>query len=84
MDNIEAIKLMIKMRELGITQEQVEQFKNTYKPTEIIADADETLNKLFPNDMTDEELMYYSTPYYDELQALKELKNQKIKDEVRE
>ena len=83
MNDIEAIKLLIKMKELGITDEQVKLIKEKNAPVvQETQDADKLLSQLFPNDYTDDEIMYWSTPYYDELQAQKELRKQKAEDNV--
>lgn len=43
---------------------------------------EELLKPLSPFDeMTEEEILYYATPYYDELQAKKKAKQEKIKEE---
>ena len=82
MNDIEALQLLIKMRELGITEDQIQSFKKTFKTPEPIETGDEVLRKLFPEELTDDELLYYATPYYDELQAQKELRKS-MKEEER-
>lgn len=89
MKDIDAIKALIEQREVkrlmelhGITQEEVAEYKMANEPK--LQDADEIINQLFPQDLTDEEVLYYATPYYDELQAKKQLKEEHIKDEVRQ
>lgn len=88
MKDIEAIKALIEQREVkrlmelhGITEQEVADYKMANEPK--LQDADEIINKLFPQDLTEEEVLYYATPYYDELQHRKEMKEQNIKDEVR-
>ncbi len=34
------------------------------------------------DELSNEEMLYWATPYYDELQAAKELRNQQLKDGV--
>ena len=82
MNDIEALQLLIKMRELGITDDQIQSFKKNFVKPEPIETGDEVLRKLFPDELTDNELLYYATPYYDELQAQKELRKS-MKEEER-
>ena len=84
MDDIKALEMLIKMKEFGITDLDLQEFKAKFQREEPVLNADELLNKLYPNELTEEELMYYATPYFDQLQAEKELMKQNIKDEVRE
>lgn len=81
MNDLETLQMMIKMKEFGITKEQIEEFKVNFRPKEPVLNGDEVLKQMFKEDMTDEEILYYSTPYYDELQAKKELHKQHIKEE---
>lgn len=80
MNDIEALQLLIKMRELGITDDQVLSFKEKFKKPQPAEDGDAALRKLFPDEFTDEEILYYATPYFDELQDRKKIREQQIKD----
>lgn len=80
MNDIEALQLLIKMRELGITEDQIQSFKKAYKRPEPAEDGEAVAKKLFPEEFTDEEILYYATPYFDELQEQKKVRQQQIKD----
>lgn len=92
----EVMKLMDHAKELGISKIKVEGFEaelshlnQTPAPaqTGTIADlSDEEIRELvIPpspfDDLSDEEILYFATPYYDELQAKKEAQAQKLKEE---
>lgn len=79
MTDLKAIELLIKMKEHGITQEEIDAFKAKYNI--IPPDAPDQVESFFGSDMTDEEILYYATPYYDEIQTKKELQQQRIKEE---
>lgn len=55
------------------------------KPIEVRIQTDEEIAKAFGEDpflgMTDEELLYYATPYFDELQEKKKLKQEALEKE---
>lgn len=82
MNDIEALQMLIKMRELGITPEELQSFKDKFKVATPNETSEDVSRKLFPNELTDDEVLYYSTPYYDELQAQKELRKT-MKEEER-
>lgn len=82
MTDLKALELLVKMKELGISKADIDAFKVEYSPKEQEMDADKLLRDLFPQYYTDEEILYYATPYFDELQVKKEIHNQKIKEET--
>jgi len=57
------------------------------KPTEVKIQTDDELKKIFGADAdvtseySDEELLYYATPYFDELQAKKKLRQEALLQE---
>lgn len=65
----------------GITMEIAVEMK----PIEVRIQTDDEIAKAFGEDpflgMTDEELTYYATPYFDELQEQKKLKQESIEKE---
>ena len=81
MNDLQALELLIKMKQYGITQDELDGFKNKFKTPEPILNADEVSAKLFHEELTDEEILYYATPYGLELEAQKELKNKQMKEE---
>jgi len=86
MNDAEALKLLIKKKELGITDQELESFKQSLNPKSYVQDlkAEEIVRPASPlDDLTEEEILYYATPYFDELQARKEaMKNQRKEDEA--
>ena len=82
MNDIEAIQLLIKMRELGITDDQVLSFKEKFKKQDVVEDGDAVYRKIFADDYSDEEILYYATPYFDELQERKKIREQQAKDKL--
>lgn len=75
-DNI--IKIMQKAKELGLLEE--------LKPVPIDSqDPEEFFKNMSSLDMpSDLDLLYWATPYYDELQAQKLEKQERLKDEALE
>lgn len=83
MTDIEILQVLVRAKELGISQEQVDAFRP--KPAQIMELTKEDIARLIgpSNDYTDEEIFYYATPYFDELQAKKMAKEEAISSEVR-
>lgn len=81
MTELEAIQLLVKMKELGITQEEIESFKKKNTPPPITIKESDMFQAFNLDDMSEDEILYYATPYYDELQERKKLQLQK-KDEL--
>jgi len=81
MTDLKALELLIKMKEYGITKDEIESFKKSFVASEPILNADEVSAKLFHEELTDEEILYYATPYGLELEAQKELKNKQMKEQ---
>lgn len=85
MTDLEAIQLLVKMKELGITQEAIDQLKAKAEEEKIekqMTEAEQqAVIKAFEKDdaYTDEEILYWATPYFDELQDKKN-KQQHKKD----
>ena len=72
---LKALELLIKQKELGITEDEITKMEDYLLKKEPVRDlkAEEILSPESELDkMTDEELLYYATPYYEELQIKKE------------
>jgi len=84
MDDIEAMKLLIKCKELGITMDDVAKFKTNIKANEVPElDAKDIINPISVFDeITDEEVLYWATPHFDELQMIKEMHSKQLKEQV--
>jgi hypothetical protein len=83
MDKLKALELLVKAKELGITEQDIEGVLTTRKThvPELAAEEIVAPPTIF-DQMSDEEIMYWATPYYDELQAKKEaMANQRKEDE---
>lgn len=86
MTDLEIMQILIKAKELGITDDDVmkmrgaavsrETFVPDLKPEEIV----KPLSAF--DDLSDEEILYYATPYYDEIQGKKEAQKQKLSEET--
>lgn len=84
MTDLEIIALLVKAKELGITKEEVEAFKTQQivprgtitvpdlKATEIVVPGSPF------DDLSDEEILYWATPHFDEIQRRKEAQKQKL------
>lgn len=85
MTDIEILALLVKAKELGVTLEDVEAFKARQgldgrvrlsstvpemKPEDIVKPL-----SVF-DDLSEDEIKYWATPFYDQLQREKELKKQ--------
>lgn len=80
MTDLEIMQVLIKAKELGITQEQVAAFKK--QPDVPEQRAEDLIKALSPfDDFSEEEIQYWATPYFDELQHKKEQQKQKLKEE---
>lgn len=86
--DIELLEIMIKARELGITPEEFSAFKEhhnqatqaTYVPE---AKAEEILSPLSVlDDLSEEEILFWHSPYYDELQLKKRTPKERDNDNV--
>lgn len=93
MTSEERIKLLLEARDLGMKSVTVEgvtyEFGEPKKQVvEAITDLTEEQVKALVNpmsvldDYSDDEVLYYSTPYFDELQERKNLREQQLKDGV--
>lgn len=86
----EIVFLMKQAKELGLTTIKVDGFEAQLatpmpiKQPEVMTDIDDK-DLVVPSspfdDLSDEEILYFATPYYDELQAKKEAQAQKLKEE---
>lgn len=64
-----ALELLIKKKELGITDEEVNAIMGApLAPAQDAQEIVKVLTKTPFDDMTDDEILYYATPYYEELQ----------------
>lgn len=84
----EIMKLMNHAKELGVTTVKVDGFEAhlvpKLPPTEPMTEIDDKDLVVPPSpfdDLSDEELLYFATPYFDELQAKKQAQAEKIKEE---
>jgi hypothetical protein len=69
------IKIMRAAKEMGILEEEK-------KPVDVSA-PETVYAEVATLDMpSDEEVLYWATPYYDQIQAEKEAKKERIKEEV--
>lgn len=77
--DLEILQLLVKAKELGISQMEVATYKAQTKPIEpeVMSEQEQKdmIKALTEVDMPDDqEILYWATPYYDQLQAEKELK----------
>lgn len=82
-NDIEVIKLIIKMKELGITKEEFKEFKESLEVNKVDkqVEAVEVIPIISPFDnLSDDEILYWATPYGIELESKKEHMNQKHKE----
>jgi uncharacterized HAD superfamily protein len=81
MNDIEIMQTLIKAKELGITQSDVDAYKEKIKQSYVPEMKAEEIVKPISvlDDLSDEELLYWSTPYYDDLQAKKQSQQEKEK-----
>jgi hypothetical protein len=91
----EMIKVMEKAKELGVNELKVEGMSLSFaeamrsagfKSSEPVPElkAEEIVKPLSAfDDLTEEEIMYYATPRYDEIQAEKAAHQEKLKEEGR-
>lgn len=74
------IKIMKAAKDMGMLDD---------KPSEPkVGMTEEEIKKAFIpktpfDEMSEEEILYYATPHYDEIQRIKEEKKQRIQDEVK-
>lgn len=64
---------------LGKTEEQKPMLELTEEQVKALVNPMSLLD-----DLSEEEILYYATPYFDELQAKKETRNQQLKDKENE
>jgi hypothetical protein len=87
----EIMAVMEKAKELGTQSLEVEgvkiSFEKGFRPkADLPMTTEVPLNEVFKgssvwDEMSDEELLYYATPYYDELQEKKKAHAQKLEEE---
>lgn len=83
MTTLEAAQVLIKMKELGITMGDVTSFKDHIESKPEIPEMkpEDIVKPISVLDEIDEDdVKYWATPYYDELQAQKELHKQHLKE----
>lgn len=81
MNDLEILQILVRAKELGIEQKDIDLFKPKAPDGEDIQSHSDIVKILTESDMpTEDEILYFATPYYDELQALKELKKQQLND----
>jgi hypothetical protein len=72
------MQVLIKAKELGITHDDVEKYKQKQEAVPDV-EAKELLIPISPfDDLSEDEIKYWATPYFDEIQARKEAQKQKI------
>lgn len=88
MTDLEIMQTLIKAKELGITQDDVEAFKAKLLPRETIVPDMKASDILAPissfDDLSDEEILYWASPYYDDIQTKKEAQKQKLAENMHE
>ena len=84
MTDIEAMQLLIKCRELGISQLEIAALVEKSKVEKPIEqDLDAQLKAVFSSEeYSDEEILYYATPYFDEIQRRKKTQAEKVDGET--
>lgn len=79
----EILELMTKAKELGLTQVKVDGFEASFGPTPIVSmpseDKDLEAIQKANEEPSHEELLYWSTPYYDELVAKRKAREEQLK-----
>ena len=80
MTELEAIQLLVKAKELGITDEQIKKVMEQSETPQMT--VQEMVVPFNLDDMTEEDILYWSSPYYDELQHNRELQMQKKDEEL--
>lgn len=81
MTDLDILQTLIKAKELGLTMEDVAAFK---APKVNVSDskAEELVVPMSVLDqLSDDEILFWATPHYDELQYKKELQKQKLSEE---
>lgn len=86
----EMIEILTKAKEMGMNSIRVDGIEANFgpalppeetPPSNVIQDPAELLKILQEKqEYTDEEVLFYATPYFDELQAQKELRAKQIKE----
>lgn len=82
MTDLEILKTLIKAKELGISMDDVESFKAKTIPVPEQKSEDIVKPLSVLDDVSEEEILYFATPYYDELQHKKEAQKQKLAEET--
>ncbi len=88
MTDLEILQILVRAKELGITQDDVALFKahssdtvsrETYVPD---LKAQEIVVPGSPfDDLSEDEILYWHSPFYDEIQTKKEAQKQKLAEE---
>lgn len=80
MTDIEIMQILINAKQLGITHADVENYKTKLETVPELK-PEEIVKPLSPFDgLSDEEILYYATPFFDELQAKKEAQKTKLSE----
>lgn len=91
----EIIEVLTKAKELGLTHIKLEGLECDFRTNIGQITSPQTISHFVPemkseeivtplstlDDVSDEELLYYATPYYDELQSRKEAHKQALKEQ---
>lgn len=81
MTDLEIMQILCKAKELGITMDDINKYKNkTEVKDEPIEEIVKPLSAL--DDLSEHEILYYATPYFDEIQAKKEAQKARLTEEV--
>lgn len=79
MTDLEIMQILIKAKELGITQEQVDAYKLVKHETIDEALLKEAFKPMsIMDELSDEEIQYWHSEYYEELQQRKEAQKQRL------
>lgn len=86
MTDLEILQLLVKAKELGVRESDVDAFKmrNSHKEVPDLK-ANEIIVPVSPfDDLSDDEALYWHSPYYDEIQTRKEAQKKKLAENINE
>lgn len=83
MTDLEILTILVRAKELGITQDDVESFKTVSRETNVPdLKPQEIVVPVSPfDDISEDEILYWHSPFYDEIQTKKEAQKQKLAEE---
>lgn len=81
-EDLEILKTLVKAKELGVSMDDVEAFKAKQKVSVPETKAEDIVTPMsILDEFSEEEILFYATPYFDELQNKKEAQKQKLAEE---